>query len=533
MNKWFFTFFFLLWGNNLLFSQQLLIPLNRPINLPYENKFNQNSINFHTTSKPFVLSDVNYVFNSDSIVYKERNKVYKTKLKQYLWRKLRKESFIVVDSTDFYLTINPLFNFEIGKNLVSDSFAYVNTRGLLIQGNIGKYFSFSTSFYENQARFVNYVNDYINVTNVVPGQGPVKSFKTNDFDYSSASGYISCKPIKHLNIQLGHGKSFFGEGYRSLLLSDNAFNYPYLKFTTEFKKIQYTTMYTSFINNVSRTFVSEFPKKYATFHFLSYNINTRFNVSFFESTIWQSTKNNQPKTYSFEYLNPVIFLPAAIYKLNDSNNVMLGLNMKYKLFNKFALYAQLAIDDFKSLKNNTNFHQKIAYQFGAKGFDIFTIQNLNLIVEYNQASPYTYAYENPAQNYSHYNQSLAHPLGANFKETIGILNFRYNDFFMEVKINYALYGDDTLNSNYGKNIFYAENTNNNGPIILGNTLLQGIKTTLLIKDIRLVYLVNPATNFNLLLGISDRQVSSALLKKNSLYLYFGIRTSLTNFYYDF
>lgn len=292
-------------------------------------------------------------------------------------------------------------------------------------------------------------------------------------------------------------------------------------------------MYTSFINNVSRTFVSEFPKKYATFHFLSYNINTRFNVSFFESTIWQSTKNNQPKTYSFEYLNPVIFLPAAIYKLNDSNNVMLGLNMKYKLFNKFALYAQLAIDDFKSLKNNTNFHQKIAYQFGAKGFDIFTIQNLNLIVEYNQASPYTYAYENPAQNYSHYNQSLAHPLGANFKETIGILNFRYNDFFMEVKINYALYGDDTLNSNYGKNIFYAENTNNNGPIILGNTLLQGIKTTLLIKDIRLVYLVNPATNFNLLLGISDRQVSSALLKKNSLYLYFGIRTSLTNFYYDF
>jgi len=533
MNKWFFIFFFIFLGNNLLFSQQLLVPLNRENNIPIENKLNQKSIYFHSTSKPFIYSDFNAFNNIDSISINKQNILYKSKLKNYLKRKLRKESFIIVDSTDFYLTINPLFNFEIGKNLVSDSFAYVNTRGLLIQGNIGKNFSFSTSFYENQARFVNYVNDYVNKYNVVPGQGPVKSFKTNDFDFSSASAYISFKPINHINIQLGHGKNFFGEGYRSLLLSDNAFNYPYLKLTTEFRKIQYTTMYTSFINNVSRTFVSEFPKKYATFHFLSYNINARFNVSFFESIIWQSTSNNKTKPYSLEYLNPVIFLPAAIYKLNDSNNVMLGINLKYKLFNKFSFYAQLAIDDFESVKNKSNLHNKIAYQLGAKSFDIFNIKNLNIIIEYNQARPYTYAYSNPAQNYSHYNQSLAHPLGANFKETIGILNYRYKDFFIEAKINYAIYGNDTLSSNYGKNIFYSENTANKGQNSSGNSLLQGIKTTLFIKDFKLVYLINPATNFNILLGISDRQVSSALLKKNSVYLYFGVRTSLTNFYYDF
>jgi len=523
-------------SKSLLFSQQLLIPLNRDVNIPFENRFNQKQINIHTICKPYLISDISRVFNPDSLVYKERKKSFSKKYKNTIWRKLRKENLIIADTSDFYLTADPVFNFEIGKNMISDSLAYVNTRGFLVQGNLGTKLSFSTSFYENQAGFVNYISEYVQENHVVPGQGPVKSFKTSDFDYSSASAYISYLPIQRLQIQLGHGKHFFGEGYRSLLLSDNAFYYPYLKLTTQFWNIQYVSLYTSFINNVSGTFTSELKKKYASFHFLSYNICSRLNISLFESIIWQSEINQKKKNYSVEYLNPLIFYNSATYNLNDTNNVMIGINFKYKLFNKFSVYSQLAVDDLNYKKLNYkqgSINNKIAYQVGIKGFDIFRLRNLNMILEYNQARPYTYAIGSTQQNYSHYNQSLAHPLGANFKETVGIMNYRYKDFLVEVKFNYALYGADSLKTNYGKNIFYSDITATNGLNSDGNNMLQGIKTTMFMKDFRIYYLVNPATNMNILLGVSDREEKSAITDQHSLYIYVGFRTALTNYYYDF
>ncbi|MEZ4949697.1 MAG: hypothetical protein R2784_09965 [Saprospiraceae bacterium] len=42
----------------------------------------------------------------------------------------------------------------------------------------------------------------------------------------------------------------------------------------------------------------------------------------------------------------------------------------------------------------------------------------------NQVRPYTYSHRDSAANYSHFRQSMAHPLGANFREQIAILNYR-------------------------------------------------------------------------------------------------------------
>lgn len=58
-----------------------------------------------------------------------------------------------------------------------------------------------------------------------------------------ASGYVSYSSNKHFNFQVGHGKHFVGDGYRSLLLSDNALNYPYARITSTFGKLQYTNLY--------------------------------------------------------------------------------------------------------------------------------------------------------------------------------------------------------------------------------------------------------------------------------------------------
>ena len=104
---------------------------------------------------------------------------------------------------------------------------------------------------------MNYLDAKIRKTKVVPGQGYARDFKETGFDYSMAAGYVGIKPSKHFLVQFGHGKHFIGDGYRSLLLSDNAFNYPFLRIQTSFWKVQYTNLYAEmqdinyFENNMS------------------------------------------------------------------------------------------------------------------------------------------------------------------------------------------------------------------------------------------------------------------------------------------
>ena len=93
-----------------------------------------------------------------------------------------------------------------------------------------------------------------------------------------------------------------------------------------------------------------------------------------------------------------------------------------------------------------------------------------------------------------------------------------------------MYGADTGKSDYGQNIFtpYMDR-----PKDYGNYTVQGIKTTLIYKDFRISYLVNPSTNFNIFFDVTDRTKTSSLLNVHSMYFSFGLRTSLNNFYYDF
>ena len=82
--------------------------------------------------------------------------------------------------------------------------------------------------------------------------------------------------------------------------------------------------------------------------------------------------------------------------------------------------------------------------------------------------------------FSNYNQPLAHPLGANFYEYIGILRYqpipRLN---LTGKMIYAQYGADTLSSNWGGNIFLNNSTFEQE---YDNEIGQGIATKLLFLD---------------------------------------------------
>ena len=467
-------------------------------------------------------------------------------------RKLFEENlFIVNDTADkFFLTIDPLFNFEFGRDYADSSKTfYKNTRGIILRGSVGKKFSFESSFYENQATFVNYIDQYIKSTsalfvntkpyayNVIPGQGRSKQFQKTGYDFAMSAGYISFSPDKHFNFQAGTAKHFIGDGYRSLLLSDNAFNYPFVRITSSFGKFQYTNLYAVFMDltdgGVTKPTGIEtlYQKKAASFQFLSWNVHQRIQLGFFQGMIWQASDSMNRQHLDYYYFSPVIYHAALAEGLAGKNNVLLGWTLKFKITNSISLYGQYMMDDFSSTMNSL--HNKTGFQVGVKYFDLFGIRNLHFQAEYNQVRPYSYASENAAQSYTHFNQPLAHPLGANFREGIAFLNYRTGDFFAEVKINYALTGKDSVGRNYGNSIFSSDNNAVYGINSAINAMGQGVKTTLQIIDFHVGYLVNPSTNFNIVVGLSDRSSISQIANSQTKFVYFGIRTSLTNVYYDF
>ena len=78
---------------------------------------------------------------------------------------------------------------------------------------------------------------------MIPGYGKVDDFTANTFSAQEFDGYISIVPNEHVALEGGFGKHFWGEGYRSFFLSDNATSYPYFKFTANFWRIKYVYLY--------------------------------------------------------------------------------------------------------------------------------------------------------------------------------------------------------------------------------------------------------------------------------------------------
>lgn len=537
---WFrFVFLLFIFFSTDVYSQKLFLPLNRYLHNRYNESLNRKEVGFHTSVKPYLQSELDSVVAPDSIYGFHPYKIgIKSRIGR-IWNGFINDHLVHVDTGDFELTIDPLFNFEIGRDIQNDDKAYVNTRGILVTGSIGKNFSFFSSFYENQAVFISYIDEYIDTNKVVPGQGESKPFKARGHDYSMASGYISYSPSRYFNFQFGHGKNFIGDGYRSLLLSDNAFNYPFLKITTTIWKIKYVNLFAQFqdIRVLNASVLGRgYPKKFGSFHYLSWNVSKRFQLGLFESIIWQGSDSTHNRGFDFNYLNPVIFYRSVEFSLGSPDNALIGLNGKFKVTDKFYVFGQFILDDFKLSefrKEKSSYHQKYGFQLGMKMMDLLKIPRLSLHSEFNYVMPYTYAHRLSAQNYGHYNQALAHPLGANFKESVSFLSYQYRRFFIETKFLYAIYGADSLGKNFGKNIYAPEYDLMTSPLSSDNTVGQGVKTNLIHAGVKLAYIVNPKLNMRIEVNYVHRHESSALQSRKTDFISLGIKTALNNFYYDF
>jgi hypothetical protein len=197
------------------------------------------------------------------------------------------------------------------------------------------------------------------------------------------------------------------------------------------------------------------------------------------------------------------------------------------------VYVQAMLDEFKISEvrsGNGWWGNKQAFQVGAKATN-FLIKNINVLTEFNYVRPFTYSHRSTLTNYAHFNQSLAHPSGSNFFETVSILNYSYKNLYVKGQFNYIVFGTDTGKSNLGSDIFKSYDIHT---LEYENKITQGLKHNLAYANFKLGYLVNPATNFVLEGGLTLRQDKpTGTEAQKTIMITFGIRTGITNRYLDF
>lgn len=393
-----------------------------------------------------------------------------------------------LETPSFQLYINPVLQFLYTHETGNDNIVFQNTRGAEIKGYIDEKVYFFAHILENQRSFPSFVEDGIQTYRAIPGQGFSKGFNSSviknlkGYDFFNARTYIGFNPVKSMQLELGHGNHFIGNGYRSLLLSDFSAPYFYFKINTRVWKFHYQNLFkelSPISTLVYRGGDNILPKKYAATHYLAFRPNQNIEIGLFETVVFE-----RPNHFEFQYLNPIILYRAVEHSLGSPDNILLGLNLKWNFLKRFSLYGQIIADEFKfnEIINNTGWWaNKFGGQIGLKYINAFNIDQLDIQVEYNVVRPYTYSHrdtldffpEFSSASYSTHNQPLAHPLGANFKEFVALIRYKpTNRLYTQARILSTLTGRDGPGENNGQNIFKPYTIL---PQLYGNTIGQGVR----------------------------------------------------------
>ncbi|MCC1483010.1 gliding motility protein RemB [Winogradskyella immobilis] len=526
------------------YNSQLNIPFTHTYYARFDANLNALGTNSHTASKPYLYDDVAPYYD-----FKAEKESLSKDVESWVGRKLWNEHMVAVQGKDYWFTIDPVLDLQVGKDTEADfGSTFNNTRGLYVQAGIGKKLNFTASVFESQGRFAQYFNEFAESLKpfgpdpaIIPGRGIAKRFNDDAFDYPVAEAYLSYSPSRVFNVQFGHGKNFIGDGYRSLFLSDVASPSPFLKTNLKFWKIKYTSTWL-FLRDVRDEVVEDgaFLPKYMANHYLSWNVSKRLNIGLFESVVWN---NANDRGFDVNYLNPLIIFRAIEFETGqDAGNAVVGLSAKYKYNNKVNLYGQFIIDEFSISDvraGNQSFRNKFGFQLGAKYFNAFNVDGLLLQAEYNQVRPYTFSHNSIVLNYGHNNQSVAHLWGANFREFILIGRYNYKRWFADGKL---IFGERGLDFNtpedsfsYGGDIFTSEN---NRPSDTGIRIGQGNRTTVFHGELQAGYIINPVSNLKIFTNISYRnfdptEETNVTRRSNTVWFNIGLRTDLFNWYTDF
>ena len=459
-----------------LFSQTTYLPQGAKENMLLERleiKLGTDTILNFSKNKPFSRKQyISHLGRLDSVSRTSKVDAYNYRiamLSNLEWATSERDSFLSrkpigksfyqtpanlyeVKTEDFFLAVNPVIQYVVAKESDNDQHLFLNTRGVALRGRIMDKIGFSAYVTDNQERDPLYVQAFEEERQAVPGAGFYKDFKTAGYDYFDARGHITFNVAKVIDVAFGFDKNFIGNGHRSLFLSDFSNSTLFLKLNTRIWKFNYQNLFMELQASERGGADILIPKKYAAMHLLDLAVTKWLNVGLFEGVIF-----GRKDRFEFGYLNPVIFYRSIEQQNGSFDNAVAGLDLKANVAKKFQFYSQFLLDEFNLTelrKGDGWWANKFGIQLGAKYIDAFKVSNLDLQIEMNRVRPFTYSHRDSVANYTHYNQPLAHPLGANFSEWIGIARYQPAPrWLLQAKAIYYKQGADTGAVSFGSNIF--------------------------------------------------------------------------------
>ncbi len=469
--------------------------------------------------------------------------LHHTAFKSSFTDSLYKKALVAKDWEKGGIRINPAFDFQLGIQNQEENTVYQNSLGVDIQGKYAKW-RFGATYLRNAGKYMQYQTELILKNRTLSGTNVSHGKNYIQADYISS--YINYKANSIFDFELGYGRNFIGDGYRSLLLSDFANASPYLKINTSFWKIKYTNLFSAHQNITNAEGKpSLYQKKYTVSHFLDWSVTKWLSIGLFESIVWQAQEENYTRGFDVNYLNPVILYRPVEFSVGSSDNALVGLNLKVTPFQGHLFYSQLVFDEFLLAEIRADINQfrnpdediqsgwwanKYGVQLGWAAFDLFAVEGLQSRVEFNLVRPFTYAHSNPTQAYSNYNASLAHPLGANFHEFVAILNYQTEQWLAKLQFNQSRKGVSPLGSNYGDNL---QRSNSSRTKEYENSLTQGIPVFTQFAEFSLGYIIKEEWSSVVSFGViwREQKVDETAHVNNLFYLKLSSR--IFNQYWDY
>ncbi len=502
--------------------------------------------NFHSSVFPYRTSEVGEYRES------RLNHLADTTNTNWFHRKLFYQDFINVVGEDYGISVNPIVNFQFGQdNQSSWGTTYLNIRGAHAKGRIGKNVSFRTTLIEAQGRFPAYQrrlftgqNNHYSDQRIL-GLAPGKDFGNFGHDFRMATGEVSYTPSKFFNFSAGHGNHFFGEGYRSMFLSDHTMPYGFFRIETTFWRIKYINLY-SLYNNADPAFRGPGgvnPIKYTSSHYLSWNVTNRWNVNLFETLLW-SAEAGQSSGFDLNFLNPVImYRPLEEMRGFSGGNILIGAGSSYRIYKGLKAYGQFAADEFSinavRAFNEGNWLNMFAWQIGLKYPQAFGITGLYILAEHNAARPFMYSHTGTPTSYTHHGLPLAHPWGASFRETLLHVNYQRKGMVFNLLYSFGPrsvdLGEDVPNNGADP----LRNYNQRNGVDNGFFIGENGGFTVHILQARAGYIINAATGMRLEAGITIRRETNVTLPSNAYTplpanaFFVGLNIPFGNMYTDF
>lgn len=326
-------------------------------------------------------------------------------------------------------------------------------------------------------------------------------------------------PSKYLSAQLGFDQNFYGDGYRSLFLSDAGQPYPFTSIRLNIGPVTYQAM-GMYLNSPGSQ------NKYSVNHYLHLWLKKHIRLALFEAVIFNSGDALSNRSFEPAYLNPFMIIRPVEYSIGSGDNILLGGEFSVYVKNS-TWYGQLVIDDILMkalLQQERYWGNKLGGQVGWKHLTQKKNYSIHLRTELNIVRPYTYSHIGNQLSYTINQHVLAHPKGANFWEIfsrIDLISKRWGamaELAAGQKGNGATFGGDIL----APYTLRPEDYN--------IRLLQGVKTNQLNIRIQGIRMLKQWYNTQIFVEILGTYVRESINSHFHCSPIIGIRSAIWNDY---